>query len=595
MKNMKVSMKLIVSFVIVTILAVAIGALGIISLRTAANNTAVMATRTEIAIATARMNRNVQAQRAAFRGAAVYHIMEQDDKRDSNLADITTLQTDYNTLRDQVAASLTTEGGKQLLADIDSAFVAFSEARDAYLAGVIDPAITNEDMVAELDDVAATIAPLATAVTALVDSANTLVSQMAAESAATASRTTVIMVAVLASAAAIAIFLALYISGLISKPLRDMMGYIKQAGETGNLHFRDEEWVNCDKLSQGMDEIGQCMKAFTQMMRKLVYYGDAVGAVAHNDLTVHVETLGPEDTFGNAIELMVGNLNNMFADINNASSQVSHGSVQIADGAQLLAQGATEQSATVQQLSASVTEVNGQTKANASLADDARKLGEEIKINAERGNSQMEQMIRAVGEISDASTAIGRVIKIIDDIAFQTNILALNAAVEAARAGQHGKGFAVVADEVRSLAAKSADAAKNTSELIATSIEKSEQGAMISKETAESLVHIVEGIIRSSELVADIARSSSDQSIAIAQIGEAIDQVSQVIQQNSATAEESAAASEQMSGQAAMLQQLISQFKLKGAPTPATSGVPQLNVSNESVQFALRPTGTSKY
>jgi methyl-accepting chemotaxis protein len=253
----------------------------------------------------------------------------------------------------------------------------------------------------------------------------------------------------------------------------------------------------------------------------------------------------------------------MFFEINSAANQVSSGSVQIADGAQLLAQGATEQSATVQELSASVTEVNSKTKANASLADDAKKLGEDIKLNAERGNSQMEQMIKAVGEISDSSTAISKVIKIIDDIAFQTNILALNAAVEAARAGQHGKGFAVVADEVRSLAAKSAEAAKNTSELIATSIEKSEQGAVISKETAESLNHIVEGIMQSSELVTKIAQSSNEQSTEISQIGHAIDQVSQVVQQNSATAEESAAASEEMSGQATMLQQLISQFKLK--------------------------------
>jgi methyl-accepting chemotaxis protein len=243
-----------------------------------------------------------------------------------------------------------------------------------------------------------------------------------------------------------------------------------------------------------------------------------------------------------------------------------------------LAQGATEQSATVQQLSASVTEVNGQTKDNAGLANDAKKLGEDIRANAERGNAQMEQMIKAVGEISDASTAIGKVIKIIDDIAFQTNILALNAAVEAARAGQHGKGFAVVADEVRSLAAKSAEAAKNTSELIATSIQKSEQGAAISKETAESLSQIVGGIVQSSELVAKIAESSNAQSVSIGQIGEAIDQVSQVIQQNSATAEESAAASEEMSGQATMLQQLIAQFKLKGQsgfkPAQPRLGVP---------------------
>jgi methyl-accepting chemotaxis protein len=286
---------------------------------------------------------------------------------------------------------------------------------------------------------------------------------------------------------------------------------------------------------------------------------------------------------------MLDGMNGMFAEISGAANQVSSGSVQIADGAQLLAQGATEQSATVQQLSASVTEVNSKTKANASLADDAKKLGEDIKVNAERGNSQMEQMIKAVGEISDSSNAIGKVIKIIDDIAFQTNILALNAAVEAARAGQHGKGFAVVADEVRSLAAKSAEAAKNTSELIATSIEKSEQGASISKETAESLNHIVDGIIQSSELVSKIAESSNEQSVEIAQIGNAIDQVSQVVQQNSATAQQSAAASEEMSGQATMLQQLVSQLKLRSQAAPGfkpSAATPALG-SSRSAGFAI--------
>jgi methyl-accepting chemotaxis protein len=184
----------------------------------------------------------------------------------------------------------------------------------------------------------------------------------------------------------------------------------------------------------------------------------------------------------------------------------------------------------------------------------------------------MGQMMKAVQEINDSSKSIGNVIKIIDDIAFQTNILALNAAVEAARAGQHGKGFAVVADEVRSLAAKSAEAAKNTSALIATSIEKSEQGAKISAETSESLDRIVKGIMRSSELNAGIAKSSDEQSVGIGQISEAINQVSQVVQQNSATAEESAAASEEMSGQASLLQQLIAQFRLRGDTGAAQTG-----------------------
>jgi methyl-accepting chemotaxis protein len=176
----------------------------------------------------------------------------------------------------------------------------------------------------------------------------------------------------------------------------------------------------------------------------------------------------------------------------------------------------------------------------------------------------MDEMMTAVKDINVASQSINKVIKVIDDIAFQTNILALNAAVEAARAGQHGKGFAVVAEEVRSLAAKSAEAAKDTGGLIANSMEKAELGARIADDTAASLVEIVSGINESSQIVTEIAKSSEEQSLGIAQINRGIDQVAQVVQQNSATAEESAAASEEMSGQANMLEELVSQFKLKG-------------------------------
>jgi methyl-accepting chemotaxis protein len=273
---------------------------------------------------------------------------------------------------------------------------------------------------------------------------------------------------------------------------------------------------------------------------------------------------------------MVADLNNMFSEINNASGQVSAGSKQIADGAQSLAQGSTEQAASVQQLSASISDIATKTKENAEMAGRAANLAINIKTSAEKGSGQMDEMMTAVKDINESSQNISKVIKSIDDIAFQTNILALNAAVEAARAGQHGKGFAVVAEEVRNLAAKSAEAAKDTESLIADSITKAELGSRIADDTAASLKEIVEGIDESTKLVGDIARSSEEQSVGIGQVNSGVDQVAQVVQQNSATAEESAAASQEMSGQALVMEELISRFKLKnssgnslGAFTPA--------------------------
>jgi methyl-accepting chemotaxis protein len=217
----------------------------------------------------------------------------------------------------------------------------------------------------------------------------------------------------------------------------------------------------------------------------------------------------------------------------------------------------------IEELSSSISEISERTKNNADMAGRAARLADTIKRNAEKGTLQMDEMLVAVKAIHEASQAISKVMKTIDDIAFQTNILALNAAVEAARAGQHGKGFAVVAEEVRNLAAKSATAARETEDLIENSIEKAELGVRIAGNTSESLTEIVSGVKESSRLVSDIAKESEAQSAGISKINSGIGQVTVVVQQNSATAEEGAAASEEMSGQSAILHELITQFKIK--------------------------------
>lgn len=228
-------------------------------------------------------------------------------------------------------------------------------------------------------------------------------------------------------------------------------------------------------------------------------------------------------------------------------------------------------------MSASIEEVSDKTKVNADNADKANDLAEKAKLYAVTGNEHMKEMLKAMDEINQSSSNINKIIKVIDDIAFQTNILALNAAVEAARAGQYGKGFAVVAEEVRNLAARSANAAKETTDLIEDSIEKAESGARIAKETADALEMIVDGVTSVSNLVNEIQKASSEQAAAISRINQGIMQVSQVVQENSATSEQSAAASEELSGQAEMLKHLVERFRLKNVVTGKNSYNGKLN------------------
>jgi methyl-accepting chemotaxis protein len=312
--------------------------------------------------------------------------------------------------------------------------------------------------------------------------------------------------------------------------------------------------------------IKQDMNQTIEFLRQYVTeISETLEKVGAGDLSQEITSkyLGDFVNIKYAINGITTQLSEAMNDIDIAAGQVDAGSRQISDGGQALAQGTTEQASSIEELSASIEEVAAETRKNAEDANAANDLAINVRQHAETGNSQMAQMVSAMGDINESSNNISRIIRVIDDIAFQTNILALNAAVEAARAGQHGKGFAVVAEEVRSLAARSAEAASETTELIEGSIAKVEIGTKIADETAESLTEILEQIEKVTSLVANIARASNDQASEIAQITTGIDQVSQVIQTNSATAQQSAASSEELSSQAQLLKDLVGTFKLK--------------------------------
>lgn len=242
-------------------------------------------------------------------------------------------------------------------------------------------------------------------------------------------------------------------------------------------------------------------------------------------------------------------------ELTNGANQVSDASNQLSSASQSLAEGSSEQAASIEQTSASLAEIGATVKQNADNASEASKLSQVAKDTAEQGASSVERMIESMDEINKSSDEVSKIIKVIDEIAFQTNILALNAAVEAARAGEHGKGFAVVAEEVRNLAARSAEAAKNTAVLIEESTVKARDGSKLASDAGEVLKEIVENSTKVSDLVAEIAGASNEQTEGINQVTTALGQMEQVTQQNSANSEETASSSEELASQAESLKE----------------------------------------
>ena len=310
------------------------------------------------------------------------------------------------------------------------------------------------------------------------------------------------------------------------------------------------------------DEFGELVDEYTKVIDNIKYQAGIAEEVSKGNLTVQVNPKSAGDLLGNSLKKLVEDNHNAISNISDASRQVTTSSSQVASASESLAQGSTEQASAIQQITASINEIAEKTKQNAEEANSAAELVIEAIDDVKRGNAQMQDMMAAMEDINRSSESIAKIIKVIDDIAFQTNILALNAAVEAARAGEAGKGFAVVAEEVRSLAAKSAAAASETAELIEDSIQKVEAGSRIADETARALETISNIVQKSEVIIHGIAESSNYQATAVAQIDQAVAQVSQVVQTNSATSQECAAASMELSGQATRMRELLSIYNV---------------------------------
>lgn len=556
-ENVKISKKLSMGFLFVTVLGIIIGAVGIINTIRMINEQQNTYDRHTMGIVyCSGAEGSFKDLGTAIRNLYIYY----DTDKEKYCEEISTQMDAVQTQMDNYNKTITTSEGKQLY---DSTMAAYNTYIDTVneILKTAEAGGTKTDILSKITEASSETQDATDAFASLTQRKESNAQANISSSKTSALISLIIIVAVLVASAVISIVTSRFISGLISEPMQKFAAFAEMVA-VGDLNVAKVTEEKDRLWALRKDEVGVLAGAFDKMISSTSEQAQKTKAIAEGDLTTSITIRSESDVMGKALTELVEKFHMLVLSIVSSANQVNAGSRQVADSSTSLSQGATEQASSVEELSASMEEITSQTTQNAQNAQKTNGLTVDMKKHAETGNVKMEEMLKAMKEINASSESIGKIIKVIDDIAFQTNILALNAAVEAARAGSAGKGFAVVAEEVRNLAGKSAQAAKETTELIEASSQKVNAGTGIANETADALKKITEEISQAAEFVGAIAIASNEQAAALEQVNQGIMQVSQVVQSNAAAAEECAAASEELSAQSEDLKKDVSVFRL---------------------------------